>query len=124
MLDRIIKKDWGLMLPVERYDEEGKWIESTCRFIAKPDDCDETKSTSIHRHSCSSSITVVSGCVSVCFGVGKTFVFKCGECAEIPADAWHRVEFMSNDTVIVEDYNYVGDDYPIERYEGEGWPDE
>lgn len=124
MLDRIIKKDWGLMLPVDKYDEDGKPVEASLRFIAKADASEWTMSTSIHRHSCASSVTVISGSVLVDFGRDGSVSFKCGDCVEIPAGVWHRLEFVGNDTVIVEDYDYTGDEYPIERYEGEGWPDE
>lgn len=125
MLDRIIKKDWGLMLPVNDYDSDGNVIENQCRYIARVDDTDiGWRRTSIHRHECDSTITVICGCVSVYFSEGKGFVFSCGESVTIPSGEWHRVEFHDNDTILLEEYDHVGDTYPIERYEGEGWPDE
>lgn len=124
MLDRIIKKDWGLMVPVKGYDSNGESIKSLCRFIARADDGDCPLSTSIHRHSCASSITVISGRVCIRFDGDFRLSLQCGEHAEIPEDVWHALEFPENDTLFIEEYDHTGDDYPIERHEGEEWPDE
>ena len=121
MLDRIIKKDWGLMLPIRTYDSEGSVLSKACRFIAH---CPDSGSkTSVHRHSCDSEITVVSGQVCVEFDDGE-LCLSVGDSALIKGNIWHRVEFTDPGATIIEWYDHTGADYPIERHEGEGWPDE
>lgn len=123
MLDRIIKKDWGLMVPVKGYDSNGESIKSLCRFIARADDGDCPLSTSIHRHSCASSITVVSGQASVEFDQHEVCLSP-GDSIVIEASRWHRLRFTESGTTVIEEYDHTGADYPIERHEGEEWPDE
>lgn len=121
MLDRIIKKDWGLMLPVRTYDSEGSILGQVCRFIAHcPDSGPET---SIHRHSCDSEVTVVSGQASVKFDQHEVRLSP-GDSIVIEASRWHRLRFTESGTTVIEEYDHKGADYPIERHEGEEWPDE
>jgi len=121
MLDRIIKKDWGLMLPVRTYDSEGSVLSKACRFIAHcPDSGSET---SIHRHSCESEVTVVSGQASVEFDQHEVCLSP-GDSIVIEASRWHRLRFTESGTTVIEEYDHKGADYPIERHEGEEWPDE
>ena len=121
MLDRIIKKDWGLMLPIRTYDSEGSLLSQSCRFVAHSPGMD-TK-TSIHRHSCDSGVTVVSGQASVEFDQHEV-ILSAGDSIAINANIWHRLRFTESGTTVVEEYVHSGLAYPIERYEGEGWPDE
>lgn len=121
MLDRIIKKDWGLMLPIRTYNSEGSVLSKACRFIAHcPDSGSET---SIHRHSCESEVTVVSGQASVEFDQHEVCLSP-GDSIVIEASRWHRLRFTESGTTVIEEYDHKGADYPIERHEGEEWPDE
>lgn len=121
MLDRIIKKDWGLMLPIRTYDSEGSPLGQACRFVAHSQDMD-TK-TSIHRHSCDSVVTVVSGQASVEFDKHEVCLIP-GDSIVIRTNTWHRLRFHASGTTVIEEYDHIGGDYPIERHEGEVWPDE
>ena len=121
MLDRIIKKDWGLMLPIRTYNSEGSVLSKACGFIAHcPDSGSET---SIHRHSCESEVTVVSGQASVEFDQHEVCLSP-GDSIVIEASRWHRLRFTESGTTVIEEYDHKGADYPIERHEGEEWPDE
>lgn len=122
MLDRIIKKDWGLMLPIRTYDSEGSiLLGQACRFVAHSQNMD-TK-TSIHRHSCDSEVTVVSGQASVEFDQYDVCLSP-GDSIVIEASRWHRLRFTESGTTVIEEYDHKGADYPIERHDGEEWPDE
>lgn len=123
MLDRVIVKDWGLMLPVRHYELSGERtggaMFSAIAFTGKNGE----GSTSIHRHSCGSRILVVRGHLLVETAESEVALGP-GDSVVIPPDVWHQIHFMEDDTLAVEDYSHVGDTYPIERHEGEDWPDE
>lgn len=123
MLDRVIVKDWGLMLPVRNYELNGRRSkdEEFCAiaFIGE----DGKESTSIHRHSCESRVIVVRG--QLWLNTPKsTMAVGPGDSVSIPANVWHRLWFSEANTLAVEWYDHAGTDYPIERHEGEDWPDE
>jgi quercetin dioxygenase-like cupin family protein len=123
MIDGLIVKRWGAMAPVTDWDIEGEvdGPEMPLTYVAKF--TDTSNRTSIHRHECWSHILCVEGAVIICVSATEQVIMSSGDRVAIPPGMWHRVS-ASNGAILVEDYDTDEDDYPIERYEGEGWPDE
>lgn len=123
MIDGLIVKKWGAMAPVFDCNIEGE-AEGPIMplsYVAKFTDTSER--TSIHRHECWSHILCVVGAVIVGISATEQVIMSAGDRVAIPPGMWHRVS-ASNGAILVEDYDTDEDDYPIDRYEGEGWPDE